>query len=311
MHSRTVKTGVCEKKRPTGGFTLVELLVVIGIIAMLISILLPVLGRARAAAVSVSCKSLLRQYAIASEMYISENNGFMVDAFKVFDYYDGLGKYLSGGEVSEKVARCPGDGDTEAAGRLGLLGAGTDPADPSQPWPLYRKDGSTFTVRVSIGCNQNSTSASRRPISGGKFGKMWIKRSMLAIPGADPSQTMVWADWQNNPLTANTTAYRNPAVAAIVTAGNTTDPLAGQIGSLCFRHNGVSNAIFLDGHVGEIAPLVKVGDNGLGLLEKWPTYSGMAEGYYPWAPRNNGGNYGVGVSNGGTMVLVFPGLTIR
>jgi prepilin-type N-terminal cleavage/methylation domain-containing protein len=69
--------GNLQKNRSQGGFTLVELLVVIGIIAVLISILMPSLSKARRQSETVQCESNLRQVGLALLMYADQSGGFL------------------------------------------------------------------------------------------------------------------------------------------------------------------------------------------------------------------------------------------
>lgn len=59
-------------RRPAAAFTLLELLVVIGIIALLAALLLPVLGRAREAGRATACLSNLRQLGLAIQLYTQD-----------------------------------------------------------------------------------------------------------------------------------------------------------------------------------------------------------------------------------------------
>ncbi|HEX8913345.1 MAG TPA: type II secretion system protein [Humisphaera sp.] len=106
------------------GFTLVELLVVIGIIALLMSILLPSLSRAREQANQIKCLSNLRTLGHAVAMYQGDNGGHFPKSAVVQqptaredwifwqptrDVNDSsLARYL-GLPVNEELYRCPSD----------------------------------------------------------------------------------------------------------------------------------------------------------------------------------------------------------
>lgn len=106
--------------RPSSGFSLIELLVVISIIALLLGILMPTMSLAIAAARKTVCMSNLRQVGIALEIAREQNGGAYPAARYMpspiassFVNYKGLDEVLSPFMTSadNEIYRCPGDPD--------------------------------------------------------------------------------------------------------------------------------------------------------------------------------------------------------
>jgi len=208
----------CVLKQRCGGFTLIELLVVIAIIAILASLLLPVMAKAKGKAHSVSCISNLRQIGLAMNMYAEDANGYLpgtAHSSLSNSWVFSLASYV--GKV-DRIRLCPNDKKREER----LLNRGTsyimneytsvpalDPfGDPISSEPVWNKlstikrPGDTFLVfeisdRAGTGTGQDHTHS-----------RNWLKgwSSVLEDIQPDrhgPTANYPFADWHVAALKAD------------------------------------------------------------------------------------------------------------
>jgi prepilin-type N-terminal cleavage/methylation domain-containing protein len=113
-----------DRRHRRRGITLLEILVVVGIIAIIAAILLPVLGKARAASQKIACLSNLRSIGMAFHLYAEHNVGRLPDPNTTrISWEASLLPYTNGGAF-----RCPSDSEVYP-----VLGSSYDWRDTPDP----------------------------------------------------------------------------------------------------------------------------------------------------------------------------------
>ncbi|BAM03458.1 prepilin-type N-terminal cleavage/methylation domain-containing protein [Phycisphaera mikurensis] len=245
------------------GFTLIELLVVISIIALLIGILLPALGAARASARTLSCLSNIRQMTIATLNYATDNKDELPTTFVTDNNNDGtndlwfdkhmIGYYLPDSGVSSSASIdgfafiCPSD-----EGSVRTYSMNARAASDAKEVGINNERNSSFDLNAGAG-----TQLILFGEGWGRFGTEAQHFSNATI-GAEAGTTP-GGRFGGTATTFNNLAFYGAANAA---QANTNYLLHG--GDDINRADGASNWTFLDGH-GETAQQETLYDASTGL----------------------------------------------
>ena len=165
-----------------GGFTLVEMLVVVGIVVVLIGILLPVLGRARESASRAACASNLRQVHAVYLMYASENRdrvplGYRAGRkqFNSMVYSATSGRYcvfgvlfLTGKMEQPQAFFCPSNEDPQSSFD-----------SPANPWPPGPPDHAATNGYAGYGCRPQVELADEFHLRGNTIGGVPVRLPRL------------------------------------------------------------------------------------------------------------------------------------
>jgi len=246
------------RRTQSHAFTLVELLVVVGIVAVLVAILLPALNKAREAAKSTACLSNLRQFGQISALYTVDSNGYLFPCRyearsaigakqmilteileKYIPYRNAAGNFTDMSKRDRTIYTCP-SGIAIAGNASSLVVTYGFNKGPHTHWQYNSSDKPKYPLRKVVSITRSSELVAAGDVSQQNNGSV-----NFSVPG--------YFDWTEQDTSELTSLTRKNNSICEIGGYNHNDDINVYY-KVRYRHGSekYANMLFVDGHCASV-----------------------------------------------------------